>query len=176
MKCKEYTISYCCFELMIHQHLTYFRLDFFRHIGSPVWPQIFLLHIALSVSSLALSPVLFKSCWRASFQLVFGLPLFPFPGVSILNTFIGRCSSPLLITCLYQFNRLSMISLEAYSTLFVPRISFTGILLSETILRSFITISPAYSHPLCHLHLSSLLPPALSSPSPYRRPLLSQDI
>ena len=51
--------------------------------------MIFLLHIALSVSSPALSPVLFMYRWHASFHLVFGRPIFLYPGVSILNTFIS---------------------------------------------------------------------------------------
>ena len=53
--------------------------------------MIFLLHIALSVSSPALNPVLFKSRWQASFHLVFGRPLFLFPGISALNTFLSMC-------------------------------------------------------------------------------------
>ena len=83
--------------------------------------MIFLLHIALSVSSPALSPVLFKSRWHASFHLVFGRPLFLFPGISALNTFLSMCSPSLLSTCPYQFNLLSVIFLEACATLVVPR-------------------------------------------------------
>ena len=40
-------------------------------------------HVALSISSPALSPVLFMSPWHA--LLVFGHPLNRFPGISILN-------------------------------------------------------------------------------------------
>ena len=83
--------------------------------------MIFLLHIALSVSSPALSPVLFKSRWHASFHLGFGRPLFLFPGISALYTFLSMCSPSLLITCPYQFNLLSVIFLEACATLVVPR-------------------------------------------------------
>ena len=43
------------------------------------------LHIALSVSSPALSPVLFMSHWDVYFHLVFGHTLFLFPGISILS-------------------------------------------------------------------------------------------
>ena len=71
--------------------------------------MIFLLHIALSVSSLALSPVLFISRWHASFHLVFGHPLFLFNGISGLNTFLSMCSSSRLIACPYQFNRFSVL-------------------------------------------------------------------
>ena len=101
--------------------LTYFSSGFSHHVGSPVWLMIFLLHIALSVSSPALSPVLFRSRWHASFHLVFGRPLFLFPGISALNTFLSMCSPSLLITCPYQINLLSVIFLEACATLFVPR-------------------------------------------------------
>ena len=83
--------------------------------------MIFLLHIALSVSPPALSPVLCKSRWHASFHLVFGRPLFLFPGISALVTFLSMCSPSLLITCPYQFNLLSVIFLEACATLVVPR-------------------------------------------------------
>ena len=82
---------------------------------------IFLLHIALSVSSPALSPILSKSRWHASFHLVFGRPLFLFPCISALNTFLSLCSSSLLVTRPYQFNRLSVIFLEGCVTLVVPR-------------------------------------------------------
>ena len=78
-------------------------------------------HIALSVSSPALSPVLCKSRWHASFHLVFGRPLFLFPGIYALNTFLSMCSPSLLITCPYQINLLSVIFLEACATLVVPR-------------------------------------------------------
>ena len=45
---------------------------------------------------------------HASFHLVFGHTLFIFPDVcnSIPDTFLSMCSSSLLITCPYQFNRL----------------------------------------------------------------------
>ena len=70
--------------------------------------MIFLLHIALSVSSPALSPVWFKSRWQSSFHLVFVHPLFIFPGMSVLNTFNSMCSSSLLIT--------SRLHLESHSS------------------------------------------------------------
>ena len=83
--------------------------------------MIFLLHIALSVSPPALSPIVFKSREHASFHLVFGRHLFIFPGISALNTFLRMCSPSLLITCPYQINLLSVIFLEACATLAVPR-------------------------------------------------------
>ena len=67
----------------------FFYHGFFHHVGSPIWLMIFLLHIALSVFSLALSPVLFKYHWHVSFHLVFGRPIFLFPSVSVLNTFLS---------------------------------------------------------------------------------------
>ena len=83
--------------------------------------MIFLLHIALFVSSPALSPVLCKFRLHASFHLVFGRPLFLFPGISALITFLSMCSPSLFITCPYQINLLSVIFLEACATLVVPR-------------------------------------------------------
>ena len=83
--------------------------------------MIFLLHIALCVSSPALSPVLFKYRLHASFRLVFGRPLFLLPGISAFKTFPSMCSPSLLSTCPYQFNLLSVIFLEACATLVVPR-------------------------------------------------------
>ena len=50
------------------------------------------------------SPVLLKSRWHAAFHLVFGRPLFVFPGRSVVNTFLIMCSSSLFITCTYPFN------------------------------------------------------------------------
>ena len=101
--------------------LTYFSSGLSHHVGSPVWLMIFLLHIALSVSSPALSSVLFKYRWHASFHLFFGRSLFLFPGISAFNTFLSMCSPSLLITCPYQINLLSVIFLEACATLVVPR-------------------------------------------------------
>ena len=76
----------------------YSFLCFSRHLGSPVWLMIFLLHVALSISSPALSPVLFKSRWHTSFHLVFGRPFFP--GTSVLCTFLSVCFLSLnFITC-----------------------------------------------------------------------------
>ena len=58
--------------------------------------------------------VQYFSSGHASFYLVFDRRLFPFPGISALNTLLS--SSSLLITC-YQFNRLSVMLLEACVTL-----------------------------------------------------------
>ena len=55
------------------------------------------------------------------FPSFFGRPLFLFPGISALNTFLSMCSPSLLITCPYQINLLSVIFLEACATLVVPR-------------------------------------------------------
>ena len=50
------------------------------HIVSPVWLLIFLLNIALAISSPALSPVLFTCRWKACSHFVFGRSSFIFPG------------------------------------------------------------------------------------------------
>ena len=67
--------------------------------------------LALSVSSPAVSRVLFKSRWHMSFHHVFGHLLFLFPGLSVPNTFLSMCSPSLFITCPYQFTLLSVIFL-----------------------------------------------------------------
>ena len=54
----------------------------------------------------------YPSCFRSSFL--------PFPSASILNIFFTVVSSSLLIICLYQFNHLSVIFLQACATLVVP--------------------------------------------------------
>ena len=87
---------------------------FSHHMASPLQPTIFLLRVALSVSSPVLSPVLVLSQWHASLNLLSGDPLFLFPGISVLNNFLSMCSSP-LATCLYQSSHLSVIFLEASS-------------------------------------------------------------
>ena len=104
--------------------------------------MIFLLHVAMSNSSPVLIAVFFKSRWHSSFHLVFSHSLFLFSGISVLNTFLGMCSSALLFTCPYQFNLLSVIFLEACITLVVPRMcSFLILSLRVTlrIHRSIIT-------------------------------------
>ena len=88
-----------------------------------IWSPLSLM--ILSVSSPTLSPVPFKCIWHTSIHLVFGGPPFLLPGtyqyISSLNTFLSMCSSSLLITRPYQFNHLSVIFLEAFATLVVPR-------------------------------------------------------
>ena len=134
---------------------TPYIIFFSHHVGSPVSLQIFLLHIALSVSSPALSPALFTSRWHTSFHLVFDL----FPRVSVLNIFPSVRSSSLLITCPYQFNRLYVIFLEACATL-VPRMcSFLilslrvtphihrSILISSTLIRFLVFVIAHVSAP-----------------------------
>ena len=65
---------------------------------------------------------LFKYRWHASFHLVFGRPFFIFHGISVLSTSLSMCSSSILITCTYPFNRPYVIFLEACETLVVPRL------------------------------------------------------
>ena len=62
-----------------------------------------------------------NSRWHASFRFVVGRPHFLFPGISVHNTFLGVCSSSLLIKCPHQFNLRSVIFLTACITLVVPR-------------------------------------------------------
>ena len=52
--------------------------------------MIFLLHVALSICSPALSPVFFSSRWHVSFHRVFDYPLFLFHCISVLRTFRSR--------------------------------------------------------------------------------------
>ena len=68
-------------------------------------------HRLVRLLARALSQVLVKSRWHASFHRVFGRPLFVFPGISVISTFLSRRSSSLLITCPSRFNRLFAILL-----------------------------------------------------------------
>ena len=104
--------------------------------GSPVLLVIFLLHVALSITSLALNPVLFQVSLDCIFASYFRSSSLPVPWyMSALNTFLSMCSSALLTTCPCQFNIRSVIFLEACtalvvrtarcsSNLFVPDIVF----------------------------------------------------
>ena len=47
--------------------------------------------------------------------------LFLSPGISVFKTFLSMCSSSLLVACPYQFDMLSVIVLEAYTTIGVLR-------------------------------------------------------
>ena len=62
-------------------------------------------------------PVLLISRRRASFHYVFDRPLFISPCVSVQSHFLSMCPSSLLVTCPCQFNRLSVIFVQAYATL-----------------------------------------------------------
>ena len=101
----------------------------------------------LSVSTPALSPVLFMLCWPASFHLVFGRPIFLFPRISILGT------SPSM--CLFFFsplpNRFSRVFVEGCVTLVVPR------------MHSFLILSFQYFLCFVGLRLSILFSVVLSS-------------
>ena len=109
--------------------------------------MIFLLHVTLSVCSPAHSPVLFMSRWHATFHLVFDRLLFFFPRICILNTFLSSCSSSFLITCPYQFSRLSVIFLEASCTiLVVPRMR-SFLVLSLLHVASHVSVGTCASKP-----------------------------
>ena len=55
------------------------------------------------------------------FHIIFGRPLFLFPGIFVLNSFLSVCYSSLLVTCPYLFDIPSVIFREACITLVVPR-------------------------------------------------------
>ena len=75
----------------------------------------------------------FNSCWHVPFHLVFGRPLFRFHGISVFTTFLIMCSLSLLITCPYQFNRISVIILKASAAAVVSRMcSFLVLFLRVT--------------------------------------------
>ena len=79
-------------------------------MGSPVWLMIFLLHVALSITSLALNPVglLFQvslNCMFPSFSLA-----------SVLNTSLSVCSSSMPLPVRHSLSDL----IEACAALVVP--------------------------------------------------------
>ena len=62
-------VEFCEDATYFEPFSVFFSPGFSRHLGSTEWLMIFLLHIALSVSSPAISPVLFKF-WSWSFRCV----------------------------------------------------------------------------------------------------------
>ncbi len=77
--------------------------------------------VALSITSVALSPEVFQVSLDCIFPTCFRSSSLPFPCIFVLNTFLSVCFSSLLVTCPYQFDILSAIFLEACTTLVVPR-------------------------------------------------------
>ena len=79
------------------------------HLRSPLWLLIVSFQYALSPSSPSLSPTVCMSLLHTSFHLVFGLPLFLFPGIAFVITLLTTWSSSILMTCPYHFSLLSVI-------------------------------------------------------------------
>ena len=78
------------------------------------WPQrIIILHIFLSSMSISFAPTSFISSFTTSKNLLFGLPLFLFPGNFISIIFLPTCSWSLLMTYPYH---LSLLSLSSFLT------------------------------------------------------------
>ena len=82
------------------------------------------------------------SLLHTSVHLVFGLPLFLFPGIAFVITLLTTWSSSILITCPYHFSLLSVIFLDACTTFVVPRMC------------SFLVLSFLVTP---HIHLSILI-------------------
>ena len=60
------------------------------------------------------------SLLHASFHLRFGRPLLLFPGMSTSSIHLTMCSSFILLTWPYHFNRFSVILLDACTPLVIP--------------------------------------------------------
>ena len=84
------------------------------------WPQrIIILHIFLSSMSISFASTSFISSFTTSKNLLFGLPLFLFPGNSISIIFLSTYSWSLLMTCPYHLSLHSLIFIRNRSTLTV---------------------------------------------------------
>ena len=84
------------------------------------WPQhIIILHIFLSLTSVSFAPTSRISSFTTSKNLLFGLPLFLFPGNSISIIFLPTYSWSLLMTCPYHLSLPSIIFIPNRSTLTV---------------------------------------------------------
>ena len=84
------------------------------------WPQrIIILHIFLSSMSVSFAPTSFIFSFSTSKNLLFGLPLFRFPGNSISITFLPTYSWSLLMICPYHLSLPSFIFITNHSTLTV---------------------------------------------------------
>ena len=84
------------------------------------WPQrIIILQTFLSSTSVSFAPTSPISSFTTSKNLLFGLPLFLFPGNSISIVFLPTYSWSLLMTCPYHFSLPSLIFIPNRSTLMV---------------------------------------------------------
>ena len=77
--------------------------------------------VALSITSLALSPDVFPVSLDCICPSYFRSSSLHFPWYIRTKHFLNVCSSSLLVTCPYQFDIPSVIFLEACTTLVVPR-------------------------------------------------------
>ena len=120
--------------------------------------MIFLLRIAMSISSPALSPVLLKLRWHTCFNFVFSRPLFLFPCINVLNTFPSMCSSSLLyhmpVPGQYSLGDL----LEARATLVAHRMWTFLILSLRVIPHVHRSIVIALTSMTCSCHRSIIKP------------------
>ena len=78
------------------------------------------LHSAVFPTSVSFAPTSFISSFNTSRNLVFGLPLFFFPGNSISITLLPKYSWSLLMTCPYHLNLPFLIFIPNSSTLNLP--------------------------------------------------------
>ena len=78
------------------------------------------LHSFLFSMSCSLATTSSISSFTKAKNLLFGLPLFLFPGNYISNTLLPIYSCSLLMTCLYHFSLFSLIFIHNCSTLTVP--------------------------------------------------------
>ena len=91
--------------------------------------HMLLLHSILFPMSIFLAPLFPISSFTTSRNLLFGLPLFLFPGNSISITLLPTYSWSLLMTCPYQLSLPSLIFIPNCSTLTVP-FMYTFLILS----------------------------------------------
>ena len=85
------------------------------------WPQrIMFLQTVLFSTSVFFASTYLLSSFTTSKNILFGLPLFLFPGTSISIIFLPTCSWSLLMTCPYHLSFLSLIFIPNRSTITVP--------------------------------------------------------
>ena len=119
----------CFRKQLFHHHHLLLLLSAFPF--SQGWPQrIIFFHIFLSSTSVSFAPT-FPISFTTSRNLLFGLPLFLFPGNSISIIFLLTYSWSLLMTCLYH--------LDLSSLIFIPnRSTLTALLMCSFLILSFL--------------------------------------
>ena len=115
------------------------------------------LHSVLFSMSFSLGPTSPISSFITSKNLLFGLPLFLFPGNSISITLLPIYSWSLLMTCRYRLSLPSLIFIPNRSTLTVP------LMYSFLIILSFF-VTPIANSTFSSLGFPSLLFVSLSPP------------